>query len=887
MNLLKVIPPHILKRFTRRAKDALNECERIASSYAEKDKNGEIYIDSIHLFYALSKQEGTMAHNLIISHKINEKELVRAIETVNRAAGLGGKMSPENYKILSSLPCRMWVSDALTRSLKKAATLASSEHHALLGTEHLLWGVLEETRPDSLETQKLEDLKRHLRELLKSHYGFPDVSAFLTHKTNQPPVSFSSQKIGNPPHTHAPRPHKNFPHHFPTKIKSSAPHKKKTAEHIAYFCRNLNDAAEKGLLSPLIGREKEIRRVIRILSRKTKNSPLLIGEPGVGKTAIVEGLAQRIVAGDVPAYLLRKKIYSLDLGLLVAGTVFRGEFEARIKELLEEIKESRDILFIDEFHNVIGTGSVQGTLDVANILKPPLSRGELHCIGATTREEFTKYVEKDHALERRLQPVSIPEPTPKETVRILSGLKRHYEEHYAIRIPKKTVFATVELASRYFPDRFLPDKAIDLLDEAASDLVGTAVASSDAKKLQQIEQEYRGVQEKKEKAVEKEQYDYALLLKREEQELGKRLENAFLLTHKPSSPGPVSELTADRVRSVVSELTGIPLRTISSDRATELFTGLEKNISQKIVGQNEAIKKVSSILKRGHAGLGDPKRPLGSFLFLGPTGVGKTEFAKVLARVLADEKNEHEILIKLDMAEFTEPHSISKIIGAPPGYIGYDEGSRVLDRVRRNPFSVVLLDEIEKAHPNVYNILLEILEDGEITSADGVRISFTHAVIIMTSNIGTEEFTREAAIGFRGSRAGALNTKATYREIEERTRRELKKIMRPELLSRIDSVLVFKPLGEDAIERVVKLHLKNLQKRLKDHRVVVSSDALKYLARKAFNPEEGGRLARKAVEEYVENPLADALLSDSLEKGKIFVEVENEKIVFKTVAGSN
>lgn len=883
MNILNIIPLHILERFTERAKGALEECERAAKLYSPENTH-EVYIDVVHLFYALSKQKGTMAHNIISSHHIEEQDVVRAIKDANDSLRLRPETGGRSYKTLSSDPPKVLISDSFTRCLKKAATLASSEHHVLLGTEHLLWGVLNETGIPLIEEEKLREMKRHLRNLLKNSNGLPNLSLFPRSSGFGRTVPHSLHQTSSPHHLFPQTPEHQIPPEHQNKHRATSQKSpmspKKTSSPIEYFCRDLTLDAEKGLLSPCVGREQEIKRVVRILSRKTKNNPLLLGEPGVGKTAIVEGLAQHIVRGDVPENLLRKKIYSLDLGLLIAGTVFRGEFEARIKDLLEELGETSDILFIDEFHNVVGTGSVQGTLDAANILKPVLSEGLVQCIGATTHDEFTKYIERDPALERRLQPVYVPEPTQKETLRILAGLKRYYERHYQIRIPAKTIATVVELASRYIPDRFLPDKAIDLLDEAASDLVSSSRASKETREIKKIEQEYRGILERKEEAIRDEQYENALTLKHQEEELKGRLDAALSFATKTRPSPAAHELTPEHVTKMVAELTGIPLRTISNSHTTQLFTRIERHLEQRIVGQKDIVKKVGTVLRRAHAGLNDPKRPLGSFLFLGPTGVGKTEFAKTLAKIFSQGKNDSHALVKLDMAEFAEAHTISKIIGAPPGYVGYEEGSRILERIRRNPFSVVLLDEIEKAHPNVYNILLEILEDGELTSADAKKVSFKNAVIIMTSNIGTEEFTNEAALGFRGSRGDMSDTEAKYKEIEAHTKAELKKIMRPELLSRIDSILVFRPLTRAAIERIVALELKDLQKRIKDYKMHFSPELVAHLAEKAFNPEEGARLIRRVIEEHIESPLADSLLRGEVKGKRINLGIKNGKITF-------
>lgn len=876
MNMLNIIPPNILKRFTKRAREALERCEEIAHSHPVQDKE-TIYVDTLHLFYALYKQKGAMAHNIIIAHEVKESEILRAIEELRSTLGLQPKIMRKLYQPIKSCETHILISTSLKRCLKKAVTIASSRHYSLLGTEHLLWGIIDEpTIP--INAEKLKELKRHLNDLLESSAHFPD-QRHLFGLGGSTIKDTAAKKVLD---EEGQKDNHGTKKQMSTRAKTIF--QEKLSDHITLFAKNLTEAAQKGTLSPLIGMENEIKKLIRILSRKTKNNPLLLGEPGVGKTAVVEGLAQKIANGEVPRNLASKNIFALDLGLMVAGTVFRGEFEARLKDLLEAISQSGDILFIDEFHNVIGAGAAQGSLDTANMLKPVLSRGEIQCIGATTEEEYRIYIEKDKALERRFQPVFVHEPSEKETLRILTGLKKFYESHYHIDICDGAMLAAVELSNRYVPDRFLPDKAIDLLEEAASELVIKYADIKYIKKFKSIESQYKKLKQEKELAIQNEQYERALELKNEETALAKKMGDAMQKQPPQETARPI-KLTREDVTAIVAELTGIPLDKVSVEQ-TLVFTGLKKRLEKNIIGQDEAIEKVNAALKRARAGLNDPKRPIGSFMFLGPTGVGKTELAKVLALELSMAGGERETLIKLDMAEFTEPHTISRIIGAPPGYVGYEEGSKILAKIRRNPFSVILLDEIEKAHPNIYNVLLSILEDGELTAGDGKRVSFKNSIIIMTSNIGTEEFTKEAILGFKNA-STVSGLEERYREIEHATKQELKKTMKPELLSRINEIVVFRPLDKKAIAKIVKLNIRELQKRTRGFTFNVSKETIKFLTKKSFNPETGARLVRKTIEEEIENHLADAMLAGSIKNGAIFIDTKDERITFRNQINGN
>ena len=866
--IFTLFTPNILKRFTDHAKGVLERCEELARTHPTKTGDG-LYIDAIHLLYSLFKEKGALAHIIMTTHGVKEEDILKNLEDLKYTLRIKPSPPYTYHPLKTDEQTHIFISNPLKQCLKKAVLLAGSHNHTFLGTEHLLWSILEESDV-SFAPHALKDMQRHLDEILTNTNHFP--------------------QFKNVTGLHSPTPVPHAPHatieqlrkirrntHKQVGIKKTA--SRKTEGPLAYFCRDLTKYAAKDDSPPLIGRTNEMKRLIRVLSRKTKSNPLLVGDPGIGKTAIVEGLAKKITKGETPPHLLNKKVWALDLGLLVAGTVFRGEFEARIKDLIEELKSSKDILFIDEFHTLIGAGSAQGTLDAANILKPVLSRGEVQCIGATTYEEYRKHVEKDPALERRFQPIFIQESSFEETIAILTGLKPLYESHYRIKITDGAIRSSVELSSRYIKDRYLPDKAIDLLEEASVALMGKYTNTRDSKKLKSLEVAHKKLGEEKELAITNEEYERALRLKRKERAIHEKLNNLLRSQESFLRPSLYPELSLLDIAPIVSELTGIPLNKIS-DEEGRLFANLEKRLSQHIIGQQHAIKKVSAVLKRARAGLNNPRRPLGSFLFLGPTGVGKTELARVLARELSPHGKEEETLIKLNMAEFTESHTISKIIGAPPGYVGYEEGSKFLERIRRNPFSIILLDEIEKANPAVYNLLLEILENGEMDASDGKKIDFKNSVVIMTSNIGTQEFTDQALVGFRGVLPSST-IEEKYTEIAERTKKELKKFMKPELVSRIDSILVFRPLDQKTVDAIVKLRLKELQNRTKEYILRFSPDVIRFLARESFNPEEGARLVRRVIEEYIEDPLADTILEGKIAAGAVRIKRENKTIRFE------
>ena len=636
------------------------------------------------------------------------------------------------------------------------------------------------------------------------------------------------------------------------------------------FGRDLTELAQEGKLDPVIGREKEIQRVIQVLSRRTKNNPCLIGEPGVGKTAIAEGLAQMIVNGDVPETLLDKRVVTLDLGSLVAGSKFRGEFEERLKKVMDEIRSSGDvILFIDEMHTIIGAGAAEGAIDASNILKPALARGELQAIGATTLDEYRKHVEKDAALERRFQPIMVDEPTVEETIKILEGLRDRYEAHHRVKITDESLVAAAKLADRYVTDRFLPDKAIDLIDEAAAKV--RLQARGAPPELKELEQKIEETRLEKDSAIKNEEFEKAANLRDLEQKLQEELEKKRE-EWKSSRGRTEMQVTEDDIREVVSAWTGIPVTKLAQEDADRLLN-LEEILHRRGIGQNEAIEKVSQAVRRAHAGLKNPKRPVGSFIFLGPTGVGKTELARALAEALFGDE---DAMIRIDMSEYMERHTVSRLVGAPPGYVGYDEGGQLTERVRRRPYSVILLDEIEKAHPDVFNILLQVLEDGRLTDAKGRTVDFRNTVLIMTSNVGAHQIQRESAIGFR---VGDDEERVQYERMMETVMEELKRTFRPVFLNRIDEVIVFHALNKEQMKQVVEIMVKQFTKQLAERNIFVElTDAAKeLLVEKGYDPDYGARPLRRAIQRVVENPLAEQMLEGRFS--------EDDRIVVDAKAG--
>ncbi len=627
---------------------------------------------------------------------------------------------------------------------------------------------------------------------------------------------------------------------------------------------DLTEAAEAGRLDPVIGRADEIERVIQILSRRTKNNPALIGEPGVGKTAIVEGLAQRIIAGDVPDSVKGKRVVTLDMGALVAGTKYRGQFEERLKRVVDEIKETRCILFIDEFHTIIGAGGAEGTLDAANILKPALSRGEMQVIGATTLDEYRKYIERDAALERRFQPVNVDEPSVEETVEILRGVKSRYEDFHQLQIADDAIKAAAYLSARYVPDRFLPDKAIDLIDEAAARVRMTRSATPP--NLRDALRGLEAIRKEREAAVEDGQFDLANDLRDREDRMQARIEK--LEAELGVGSGELNDrpyVTEDDIADVVGMWTGVPVKRLKGDETVRLLQ-MESALHQRVVGQEEAIVTISKSVRRARAGLKDPKRPIGSFIFLGPTGVGKTELARALAEFMFGSE---EQMIKIDMSEFQERHTTSRLVGSPPGYVGYGEGGQLTDAVRRKPYSVVLFDEIEKAHPDAFNLLLQVLEDGQLTDGKGRRVDFRNTIIIMTSNVGTEHIRRASRIGFSAGLGADIDNDDVRRKVDD----ALKQLFRPEFLNRVDAKIIFHPLTNQEIREIATILVKRVEKQLAEHgmKLALRDSAYELLAKRGYDPAFGARPLRRIITNLIEDPLSEGFLEGRFKAGDTIV----------------
>jgi ATP-dependent Clp protease ATP-binding subunit ClpC len=640
---------------------------------------------------------------------------------------------------------------------------------------------------------------------------------------------------------------------------------------------DLTALAEQGKLDPVIGRETEIERVIQILARRTKNNPSLIGEPGVGKTAIVEGLAQRIVNGQTPEPLLGKRVMQLDVGSLVAGTMYRGQFEERLKRVIEEVKVSDTILFIDEVHMLVGAGSAGSSVDAANILKPALARGEFQCIGATTLNEYRKYIESDAALERRFQPVYVDEPTPEMAIEILQGVKGAYEAHHKLRISEEAVRAAVQFSSRYVTDRYLPDKAIDLIDESASRV--RMYKSPQSINLQRAFRELRQIQKEREDLYAEARYEEATELRERERELQEQIER-LRSNFDHESEGP--EVSADDIAEVVSMWTGIPVKRIATSES-ERLVHLEEELHKRIVGQDEAIEMVAKAVRRARVGLKDPKRPMGSFIFLGPTGVGKTELTKALAEQLFGSE---DALLVLDMSEFMERHTVSRLVGAPPGYVGYDDAGQLTEAVRRRPYTIVVFDEIEKAHPDVFNMLLQIMEEGRLSDARGRKVDFRNTCIIMTSNVGAELIKRESKLGFNVKRDEQKAAEEQFAEVKEKLIGQLKRLFRPEFLNRVDATIVFRPLTKEQIDQIVTLELNKVQKRLVEHNITleVTDEAKSYLSQRGYDPDYGARPLRRVIQNEVEDVLSDGLLSGRFaDNTRIRISMADGKLTFTPV----
>ena len=715
--------------------------------------------------------------------------------------------------------------------------------HNYIGTEHLLLGLIAETEtlPSKILTKEGISLNRvrHTVEQMLSDRGKLAGSSFKE---------------------------KNYHHPYSTTRKSKTPA-------LDTFGKDLTKLASEMKLDPVIGREKEIMRVIQILCRRKKNNPVLLGDPGVGKTAIVEGLAQMIASGKAPDILRDKRIVMVDLPSMVAGTKYRGEFEQRVKTILDEIRSSNNIIiFIDELHTLVGAGGAEGAIDASNILKPPLSRGEIQCIGATTLDEYRKYIEKDGALERRFQPVIVNPPTVEETIEILKGLRERYETHHNLKIPDEAIETAVRLSERYITGRNLPDKAIDLVDEAMSQL--RVKLFNPPEEIEKLESEIKEITKKKDEAINKQNYEKAAMMRDKERELKNKLD--YLKENwEKLIPEEKKIVSAENIAQVVSQWTGIPVYKLCKEEKDKLLE-MESAIHKRVVGQDEAITAISRAVRRSRAGLKDTKRPIGSFLFLGPTGVGKTLLARAIAEFLFGDE---QALIQIDMSEYMEKFSVTRLIGAPPGYVGYEEGGQLTEKVRRRPYSVILLDEIEKAHSDVFNLLLQVLEDGHLTDGLGRSVSFKNTILIMTSNLGTNIFKNKAIIGFQGQ-----DDNFSFTTLKDKIIEKVKKTFRPEFLNRIDEIIIFHPLKKEHLFKIVEIELEEVKERLREHNISISlrEDAKKFLIEKGTNPEFGARPLRRTISRYLEDPLSEEILKDKFPSNSvIIVERKGEQLSFR------
>jgi ATP-dependent Clp protease ATP-binding subunit ClpC len=788
-----------LDRFSKRARKVLTMAQE------EAQRLNHNYIGTEHLLLGLVKEDQGVAVKVLRELGVEPMQVVKAIE---RAVGKGDR-PPYGKPTLAPRTKRV-----IELSVEEARLMG----HQYIGTEHLLLGLVREG--EGIAVNVLRSLGVSL-----------DKVRTATAKSLLESEQTQERK----------------------KQESKTPL-------IDQLGMDLTQQAEENKLDPVIGREKEIERVIQILSRRTKNNPALIGEPGVGKTAIVEGLAQRIVAGDAPETLLDKRVLMLDVGSLVAGTMYRGQFEERLKKVIEEIKESGAILFIDEVHMLVGAGSAGSAVDAANILKPALARGEVQCIGATTLDEYRRYIEGDASLERRFQPVLVEEPTIEDTITILQGLRGVYEEHHKLEITDEALVAAAHLSARYVADRYLPDKAIDLVDEAASRV--RMYKSPEANSLREAFVNLKSLQKEKNEAISGERFDDAIDLRYREVELRHQLDQMRSgwdsLASKP-------RVTAEDVAEVVAMWTGVPVRRIAGEESERLLQ-MELALHERVVGQNEAIKAISKAVRRARAGLKDPKRPIGSFMLLGPTGVGKTLLAKTLAEFLFGSD---DALIKLDMSEFMERHNVSRLVGAPPGYVGYEEGGQLTEAVRRRPYSVVLLDEIEKAHPEAQNMLLQIMEDGHLSDAKGRRVDFRNAILVMTSNVGANLIKRASKLGFAFTTDDDLKREQDYENMRDRVTEALKQQFRPEFLNRLDGIMVFRHLSKDELTHIVDLELKRVYLQLSEHdiKLALTPEAKLFLAEEGYDPEFGARPLRRVVMNHVEDKLSEGMLAGEFKPG--------------------
>ena len=811
-------------KFTKQAQTALT----LAKAAAIDFELG--YIGTEHLLLGLLSETEGAAGRVLEEFQVDGKKLVELIDKLVTPAEVGNvteiemkpAYSPRTEKVLESA-----VAEAQNSGCEKA------------GTEHLLLAMLRET--DCVGTRLLYTMGVNIQKLYAAVLGA------MGYDNESIQEEFQAAKaMQNPGGSPTPA--------------------------LDQYSRDLTQMAAEGKLDPVVGREKEISRLIQILSRRTKNNPCLVGEPGVGKTAIAEGLAQRILAGSVPETIKDKRLVVLDLSGMVAGSKYRGEFEERIRKVVDEVRENQGILlFIDELHTIIGAGGAEGALDASNILKPSLSRGELQIIGATTLEEYRKYIEKDAALERRFQPVTVEEPSEEEAYEILKGLRPYYERHHKVEISDEALEAAVKMSVRYINDRFLPDKAIDLIDEAASKVQLSGYQASS--EIEDLSREIQEILQEKERAIKTGYLSLAKECQEKQKEAEARLEQLQVKEEKKNQrkSGKVDEKA---VASIVSDWTKIPVQRLTEGE-TRRLAQLEKELHKRVIGQEEAVHAVSQAVKRGRVGLKDPNRPIGSFLFLGPTGVGKTELSKALAQAVFGSE---QAMIRVDMSEYMEKHSVSKLIGSPPGYVGYDEGGQLSEKVRRNPYSVILFDEIEKAHPDVFNILLQVLDDGHITDAHGRKVDFKQTIIIMTSNAGAQAIVEPKQLGFISQK----DEKKDYEKMKSGVMEEVRRLFKPEFLNRIDEIMVFHTLNKEEIRKIVLLLLKSLEKRCEEQMDIhlnVTNSAVDYIAEAGFDAKYGARPLRRAIQSKIEDRLANELLEGKIKRGDIVqVQYRNKEI---------
>lgn len=813
----------MIDRFTEQAREAISLAVDAAEGL------GHNYVGTEHLLIGLLQESTGVAAKVLESCGVTSEKVTSLVSQL---------ISP-NQPV--SMAERSGYTPSATRVIENSYREAVRFKAPLIGTEHLLISMIRES--DCVAVRLLNTMSVSIQKL---YIGL------LSAMGEDAPAGKEEFQSGRG-----------------TKGKASTPT-------LDSYSRDLTALAREGKLDPVIGRETEIQRVIQILSRRTKNNPCLIGEPGVGKTAVVEGLAQMLASGDVPEIIANKRVMTLDLSGMVAGSKYRGEFEERIKKVISEVTEDGEVLlFIDEIHTIIGAGGAEGAIDASNILKPSLARGEIQLIGATTIEEYRKYIEKDAALERRFQPVTVEEPNEELSISILKGLRGRYEDHHKVTITDDALVAAVRLSSRYINDRFLPDKAIDLIDEAASKVrLTTYVEPGEIKAL---EEEVDRLEQQKETAIRSEAYEKAGEIKKKQEKKREKIEKVRARWQKEKNS---RKLVVDEgeIADVVSGWTKIPVRKLEEEES-ERLKKLESILHERVVGQEEAVTAVSKAIRRGRVGLKDPKRPIGSFLFLGPTGVGKTELCKALAEAMFGTEN---ALIRVDMSEYMEKHSVSKMIGSPPGYVGYEEGGQLSEKVRRNPYSVILFDEIEKAHPDVFNILLQVLDDGHITDAQGRRIDFKNTILIMTSNAGAENIISPKRLGF----ASTDNAAERYKFMKDRVMEEVKRLFKPEFLNRIDEIIVFHPLSQEHMKKIVEIMLRSIYKRTArqmNMTLQVSDDAKAFLVEKGYDEKYGARPLRRAIQNHLEDQLAEAVLDGKVKSGdEVLVEKDGDNLKFST-----